>query len=189
MSQYHGIKYTVPIIVFLALALVTAAGCGQAHGWQLAWNSAMHITSPAFAAGGHVPMRFSCQGKGISPPLHWAGVPASATTLALIVDDPDAPGGTWVHWLVYNLPADGHGLVANASANGLSAAAQTGSNSWHKSGYGGMCPPDGMHHYRFKLYALDTRLDLDDPTKIQLLAAMQGHVVARAKLTAIYTKR
>lgn len=169
-------------LVIATAALVVAATASAQAG-----TPAMHITSSAFAAGGVIPARYTCEGRDISPPLHWTGVPTGVRSLALIVDDPDAPGGLWVHWVVYNLPADINGLSAGASGT-LPPEAEEGSNSWNQLGYGGPCPPRGTHHYRFTLFALDTRLNLDAPDKAGLLQAMQGHVLGRARLVATYSK-
>ncbi|RMH50890.1 MAG: YbhB/YbcL family Raf kinase inhibitor-like protein [Zetaproteobacteria bacterium] len=152
----------------------------------------MTITSPVFAAQGAIPVRYTCQGADRSPPLIISGVPPAARSLVLIVDDPDAPDPraprvTWVHWLLYNLPPTLRRIDAGATAEELGGA--SGRNSWHRTGYGGPCPPIGRHRYRFKLYALDTRLMLDHPEKAALEAAMRGHVLAAAVLVGTYRKR
>lgn len=150
------------------------------------------IHSTAFPPNGPIPSRYTCEGEDRSPPLSWSGVPASAESLVLIVDDPDAPDPrapkmTWVHWLLYNLPADGQGLAEAVQT--LPAGTLEGSNDWKRTGYGGPCPPIGRHRYFFKLYALDTRLpDLNRPNKAQLEAAMLGHILAEAQLLGTYQK-
>lgn len=152
----------------------------------------MQIVSSAFVADGAMPKKYTCQGDNVSPPLTWQGVPPSAKSLVLIVDDPDAPDPAaplrvWVHWLLYNLPADGGGLAEAVSR--LPAGALPGLNDWKREGYGGPCPPIGRHRYFHKLYALDTLLpDLHLPDKTTLLAAMQGHVVAEAQIIGTYQK-
>lgn len=129
----------------------------------------------------------------MSPPLSWRGVPPGTRTLALVVDDPDAPDPdapkmTWVHWVVYNIPPDVAGLAEGASRT-LPAGARDGRNDWRRMGYGGPCPPVGRHRYFHKLYALDVELpDLREPTKAQLEAAMQGHILAQAELVGTYRK-
>lgn len=129
----------------------------------------------------------------MSPPLSWRGVPPGTRTLALVVDDPDAPDPdapkmTWVHWVVYNLPPDSPGLAEGASRT-LPAGARDGRNDWKRTGYGGPCPPVGRHRYFHKLYALDVELpDLREPTKAQLEAAMKGHVLAQTELVGTYRK-
>lgn len=151
-----------------------------------------HLTSTAFEHGGAIPARHTCDGSDVSPPLAWSGVPANAKSLALIVDDPDAPDPaaprmTWVHWVVYNLPPTADGLPEGAQA--LPAGARDGLNDWKRTGYGGPCPPVGRHRYFHKLYALDTVLpDLRHPTKAQLEARMKGHVVAQAELVGTYRR-
>ncbi|MFM1892509.1 MAG: hypothetical protein RLZ44_1586 [Pseudomonadota bacterium] len=155
---------------------------------------AFRLTSSAFADHGAIPALYTCGGKDISPPLAWAGVPDGTRTLALIVDDPDAPDPaapkmTWVHWVLYNLPPETAALAEATTAGMLPAGSGEGLNDWRRTGYGGPCPPIGRHRYFFKLYALDTRLEgLQRPTKAQLEAAMQGHVIAQAELMGTYQK-
>jgi Raf kinase inhibitor-like YbhB/YbcL family protein len=154
----------------------------------------LQIHSPAFADGGEIPPKYTCEGSDISPPLKWGGVPDDASSLVLIVDDPDAPDPaaprmTWVHWLLYNLPADLSGLPEGITAADLPAGAQEGLNDWKRSGYGGPCPPIGRHRYFHRLYALDTVLDgLNKPTRAQLDSAMKGHILAQAQLVGTYQK-
>ncbi len=155
---------------------------------------AMQIRSPAFTNGGEIPTTYTCQGDDIAPPLEWDGVPENTGSLVLIVDDPDAPDPdaprmTWVHWLLYNLPADSRGLPEGASAADLPAGVQQGLNDWQRAAYGGPCPPIGRHRYFHKLYALDTVLEgLNRPTRAQLESAMQGHILAQAQLLGTYSK-
>jgi len=154
---------------------------------------AMEILSTAFADGGAIPARHTCQGENISPPLSWAGIPAGTKSLVLIVDDPDAPDPrapkmTWVHWVLFNLPAAGAGL--SEAVNELPPGTGEGLNDWQKTGYGGPCPPIGRHRYFHKLYALDIVLDgLERPTKAQLEAAMAGHVLGQEQLVGTYQKK
>jgi hypothetical protein len=155
---------------------------------------ALSIASGAFVEGGVIPDRHTCEGEDIAPPLTWSGVPAAAQSLVLIVDDPDAPDPeapkmTWVHWILYNIPADVSGLTEGVTAERLPGGTQEGLNDWKRTGYGGPCPPIGRHRYFHKLYALDTVLqDMGNPTKAQLEAAMEGHVIARAQLVGTYAK-
>ncbi len=148
------------------------------------------IHSSAFEEGGSIPARYTCDGEDLSPPLQWSGVPQGARSLALIVDDPDAPDPAaprmvWVHWVLYNLPADSTGLPEGVAH--LPSGTLEGLNDWKRTGYGGPCPPIGRHRYFFKLYALDTELpDLGTPTKARLLEAMKGHVVGEAVLMGTY---
>jgi len=152
------------------------------------------LTSSAFADGGEIPSKYTCQGDDSSPPLQWSGVPEQARSLVLIVDDPDAPDPkaprmTWVHWVLYNLPATAGGLSEGVSAAELPGGSEQGINDWKRRGYGGPCPPIGRHRYFHKLYALDTRLEgLRQPTKAAVEAAMQGHVIAETKLVGHYQK-
>jgi hypothetical protein len=154
---------------------------------------ALHITSTAFAHGGEIPLRHTCQGEDLSPPLAWSGTPTNAKSLVLIVDDPDAPDPaapkmTYVHWVVYNLPP-ATATLPEAVAQ-LPHGTREGLNDWHRTGYGGPCPPIGRHRYFHKLYTLDTVLpDLGTPTKAKLEAAMKGHVIAQAELVGTYQKR
>ncbi|MEX1181843.1 MAG: YbhB/YbcL family Raf kinase inhibitor-like protein [Gemmatimonadota bacterium] len=146
------------------------------------------LSSTAFAAGGTIPRQYTCDGEDTAPPLAWSGVPAEAKTLALIVDDPDAPDPaapkrTFVHWVVYDIPAKTTGLDPALLPGGT----REGTNDWDRIGYGGPCPPIGTHRYFFKLYALDTTLGaLNEPTKADLERAMRGHVVAHAELVGTY---
>ena len=160
------------------------------HHHKARQNMAIKITSSAFGEGGMIPKPYTCDGKDISPPLQWSGVPDSAKSLALICDDPDAPMGTWVHWVLYNLPGDLKELPeAIPSDKTLKNGATHGRNDFHKFGYGGPCPPGGTHRYYFKLYALDTVLDLEPgATKAALLKAMEGHILAQGQLMGKYKR-
>jgi Raf kinase inhibitor-like YbhB/YbcL family protein len=150
------------------------------------------LTSSAFEPNGPIPPIHTCEGKDVSPPLSWSGVPPGARSLALIVDDPDAPDPaapqrTWVHWVLFNIPADATGL--EQGARHLPEGAVQGSNDWKRSGYGGPCPPIGRHRYFFKLYALDAVLSgLSNPDKQQLLAAMEGHILEQTEIIGTYHK-
>ncbi|MCG6940802.1 MAG: YbhB/YbcL family Raf kinase inhibitor-like protein [Thiohalocapsa sp.] len=154
----------------------------------------LKLTSPAFTDGGRIPREHTCEGADTSPQLDWQGVPAGAKSLALIVDDPDAPDPaaprmTYVHWVLYNLPPADGSLPAAIRNDQLPAGSQSGLNDWGRPGYGGPCPPIGRHRYFHKLYALDTVLKgLDRPTKAQLEAAMAGHVLAETALMGTYQK-
>ena len=154
---------------------------------------AFMLMSAAFLHEGEIPSMYTCEGRDISPPLSWSGVPAGAKSLALIVDDPDAPDPkapkmTWVHWVLYNLPPSPAGLAEGADA--LPPGTLEGMNDWKRTGYGGPCPPVGRHRYFHKLYALDTLLpDLGNPSKSKLEQAMKGHVLAEAKLLGTYQKK
>lgn len=152
------------------------------------------LTSTAFENGASIPGRFTCQGDDISPPLIWHNPPPTTLSLALIVDDPDAPDPqapkmTWVHWLLYNLPPTSNTLAEHMTTNKLPPGTLEGINDWKRTGYGGPCPPIGRHRYFFKLYALDTLLaDLQHPVKSRLETAMQGHIITHTQLMGTYHK-
>jgi Raf kinase inhibitor-like YbhB/YbcL family protein len=149
---------------------------------------AMKLTSAAFQDGGLIPQKHTCDGEDVSPPLTWSDLPNETRSLALIADDPDAPRGTWVHWVLYDLPPDARELPeAVPPTESLPNGAKQGRNDFGKIGYGGPCPPGGMHRYFFKLYALDRKLGLPaGKTKQELLDAMRGHVLAEAQLMGRY---
>jgi Raf kinase inhibitor-like YbhB/YbcL family protein len=152
----------------------------------------MQLSSPAFAPGGEIPRRHTCEGDDLAPALMWTGVPEGAASLVLIVDDPDAPDPaapqrTWVHWVLYDLPPSATGLPE--AGRPLPEGTREGLNDWNRHGYGGPCPPIGRHRYFFKLYALDRRLPaLARPTKAAVEQAMRGHVLAQAELVGTYRK-
>ena len=154
----------------------------------------MTITSPVFRHEGAIPARYTCEGDDVSPPLAVGGIPSAAKSLALIVDDPDAPDPAapkrvWVHWVMYNLPPTTKELPEGVRADALPAGTRVGKNDWGNAEYGGPCPPIGRHRYFHKLYALDTVLaELNQPNKAALEKAMQGHVVAEATLLGTYQK-
>jgi Raf kinase inhibitor-like YbhB/YbcL family protein len=194
--------YVVPLVL-ATIAAVTAPPSNRAPSpasarmHSAARETAMSfvLTSPAFAPGGDIPKPQTCDGKDESPPLAWSGAPAGTRSLALIVDDPDAPDPAapklvWVHWVLYNLPAEPRGLPGGITAKTLPKGALEGLNDWKRTGWQGPCPPVGRHRYFFKLYALDTVLpDLKRPTKSALEKSMEGHVLARAELMGHYQRR
>ena len=155
----------------------------------------LSLTSTAFQPGTDIPAVHTCDGDNISPPLSWSSVPSAARSLALIVEDPDAPDPAapqriWAHWVLYNIPPDANGLPANVQAEDLPRGARNGLNDWKTSGYGGPCPPIGRHRYFHRLFALDVVLpDLGAPTKAQLEQAMQGHIIEQAELIGLYQRR
>ncbi|HKC46982.1 MAG TPA: YbhB/YbcL family Raf kinase inhibitor-like protein [Gemmatimonadales bacterium] len=155
---------------------------------------ALVLSSSAFSEGASIPEKFTCDGANVSPALTWSGAPPSTQTFVLIADDPDAPAGTWVHWVLFNLPAKTNALPENVARDEMLPAlgnAAQGRNDFKKFGYGGPCPPRGHpHRYFFKLYALDTSLGLHPgATKAQLEAAMQGHIVGSAQLVGTYARK
>lgn len=155
----------------------------------------MKLTSPAFENQGEIGKKYTCDGEDVSPKLSWSGVPAGTESFVLIVDDPDAPDPanprmTWVHWVLYNIPAQTVSLPEDVARQNLPAGTLEGLNDWRRTGYGGPCPPIGQHRYFHKLYALDVVLpDLNQPTKAQLEKAMQGHVISEAELIGLYRRR
>jgi len=148
------------------------------------------ITSTAFEHGGRIPARYTCDGEDISPPLRWEGIPRDAKSIALICDDPDAPMGTWVHWVIFNIPPQTQELPEKVpSEPTLDNGAIHGINDFRNYGYGGPCPPGGTHRYFFKVYALDTTLNLKPgASKAQVLDAMEGHVLAKGELMGKYSR-
>lgn len=152
------------------------------------------LTSTLFAHLGEIPLECTCEGQDQSPPLTWTAGPAGTKSFVLIVDDPDAPDPnapkmTWVHWLLFNIPANVHELPAAIAPADLPAGTGEGLNDWKRTGYGGPCPPIGRHRYFFKLYALDIELSLQQPKKPELEQAIRGHVLAQTELIGTYQKR
>jgi Raf kinase inhibitor-like YbhB/YbcL family protein len=176
-------------ISHIALGIVTAA-CFAAEAADM---PAFTLTSSGFATQSAIPARYTCEGGDTSPALAWSHAPTGTKSYALIVEDPDAPDPaapqtTWVHWVVYDIPAKVSSL-AEGAAHSMPAGSRDGANDWQRPGYGGPCPPIGRHRYFHKLYALDLVLpDLDTPDKAKLEAAMQGHVLAKAELMGTYQK-
>lgn len=183
MARHRWLRPTA-----LALALVFAAPPAEEAAMQFG------LVSPAYVPGGTIPRRYTCEGSDLSPSLEWSGAPEGTRSLALVLDDPDAPDPaaprtTWVHWVLYDLAPAAGGVAEGASGSGLPEGAREGLNDWKSPGYRGPCPPVGRHRYFHKLFALDTTLgDLGRPTKAELLSAMEGHVLARTELVATYRK-
>lgn len=151
----------------------------------------MRLESPAFAHGDLIPSRYTCDGEDLSPPLVWEDVPEGTSALALVLDDPDAPAGTWVHWVVFNLPPSSGRIPEGASeSGGLPEGADEGANSWGGVGYRGPCPPSGTHRYFFKLHALDLSLEnRAGATASEVLKGVEGHVLAECALMGRYARR
>jgi len=153
------------------------------------------IQSTAFNHNAEIPTRYTCEGDDVAPPLQWQGIPEAACSLVLVVDDPDAPDPEapkmiWVHWVLFNIPVDAVGLPEAAASSDLPTGTKEGLNDWGRTGYGGPCPPIGRHRYFHKLYALDSVLEnLNQPSKRQLEAAIQGHIIAEAALIGTYQKQ
>ena len=148
------------------------------------------LTSSAFKEGDFIPRKYTCDDINISPPLEWQGIPDNTKSIALICDDPDAPMGTWVHWVIYNIPVKINNLAENIPGDKvLETGALQGTNDFRKTGYGGPCPPGGTHRYYFKIYALDGELELNPgATKGELLHVMEGHILSEGKLIGKYSR-
>lgn len=180
---------------FIGMAGGAIAGCRAPNSSKSLVNptksNTMKLESPAFQANGPIPAKYTCDGVNISPPLLWSTPPQNTQSLALIVDDPDAPAGTFVHWVVYNLPIEHHQLPERVAAQPtIPGGGIQGRNDFGRLGYGGPCPPSGTHRYFFKLYALDRSLDLaQGATKAQLLYAMESHVLAKTELVGLYKRQ
>ncbi|MFO7688023.1 MAG: YbhB/YbcL family Raf kinase inhibitor-like protein [Desulfobacterales bacterium] len=151
---------------------------------------AIQLISQAFSEGTMIPTRYTCDGEDVSPPLSWTDLPPETGSFALICEDPDAPVGTWDHWVLFNIPASATGLPEAVPATAtLDDGSVHGNNSWGRLGYGGPCPPGGTHRYIFSLFALDIKLDLKSgATKSGLLKAMEGHILAQTRLMGKYRR-
>jgi len=185
------LKKFLAIVFVLCLALVFSA-CqkneNQINNIDLKINlpNVMKISSPAFENNADIPAKYTCDADDINPELKIAEVPENAASLALIVDDPDAPAGDWVHWLVWNIPVE----AAQISENSVPVGAVLGKTDFGKQAWGGPCPGSGKHHYQFKLYALDTNLDLPAvSSKPELLKAIDGHILDQASLVGLYERQ
>ena len=192
-SKHHGFQgirgsLILTALMFLGVVLLEA---NLLHAGE---NMELTLQSSAFDNGDTIPSKYTCEGKDISPSLTWTGVPETARSLVLIVDDPDAPDPkapkmTWVHWVLYNIQPDVSGLPEGMMSAKLPPGTEEGINDWNRTGYGGPCPPIGRHRYFHKLYALDTVLEeMNTPTKAEVVAAMKGHVIAQTELVGTYQK-
>jgi len=187
MLKQIVVSATVPILLFCSCEESKQAG-SRAEGDK---KMEIKITSSAFEDGGMIPAKYTCDGADISPPLKWEAVPEGTKSIALISDDPDAPMGTWVHWVIFGLPADTKELAENIPPDKiLPNGAKQGTSDFGRIGYGGPCPPSGTHRYFFKVYALDAELDLQaGARKKDLLRAMEGHILAEGQLMGKYKKK
>jgi Raf kinase inhibitor-like YbhB/YbcL family protein len=169
--------------LLLVILTISSASASAGEGKKM---SELKIASPAFSTNGFIPSRYTCDGGDINPPLEFSNVPAEAKSLALVVDDPDAPIGMWVHWIVWNMdPA-----TREVAEDHVPRNAVQGKNDWKRNRYGGPCPPSGVHRYFFKLYALDSKLNMEpSATKGDLERAMKGHILAKAELIGLYKRR
>lgn len=196
------VQKSAALCLALVSLLIVLGGCGSSapgtstpppseqESVETAAGSTLTLSSTAFAHGESIPAEYSCDGQDVSPPLQWSDPPQAAQSFVLIADDPDAPGGTWVHWVVYNLPAGARSLPGSIPPEAEFAdGGQHGQNSWGRLAYGGPCPPGGTHRYFFKLYALDTTLELEPgASKEQVLQAMEGHVLAQGELMGTFSR-
>jgi Raf kinase inhibitor-like YbhB/YbcL family protein len=172
--------FTPSLAVYTLIAMVPQGGTA----------SAFELKSQVFKAQGAIPSKYTCQGKDISPVLSWTGAPQNTKSYALICDDPDAPMGTWVHWVYYDIPPSVNSLPEGVSSDAKPSPGGThGKNDFGKLGYGGPCPPSGTHRYFFKIYALDKLLGLEPKmSKADLMKAMEGHILGKTELMGTYKK-
>ena len=174
----------VPVL-FLSIMLLFSF-ISNVGSEEMTKMSDLKISSPAFENNGRIPGRYTCTGKDVNPPLLIGNVPAKAKSIALIVDDPDAPAGTWVHWVVWNISPG----TSDIGENSVPSGAKQGLNDFRVHEYRGPCPPSGTHRYFFKVYALDTVLDPGpDTTKSDMERAMKGHIIGQARIVGLYEKR
>jgi Raf kinase inhibitor-like YbhB/YbcL family protein len=187
----------MPRVLLITTALaITFCGCERhkksvAVSEERGQDMAISVSSSAFQEGGTIPAKYTCDGNDVSPPLKWTGAPEGTKSIALICDDPDAPMGTWVHWVMWNIAPSVRELAENVPPKpDLPDGSRQGISDFRRPGYGGPCPPSGVHRYYFKVYALDTVLDL--PTgakKADLLKAMKGHILTEGQLMGRYSRR
>jgi len=186
------VKRTLLFVLFTVLMLGCQREEKETHVKKEKVPMTMQVTSTVFTNGGIIPKKYTCDGDDVSPSLSWSGIPEGTKSIALICDDPDAPAGTWVHWVLYGLSPDSTGLPEDVpTQNVLDNGAKQGRNDFREIGYGGPCPPKGpAHRYFFKIYALDCEIDLDaGATKKELLRAMEGHIIAEGQLMGKYQRR
>lgn len=179
------------LLTALCLAFMLLASCGAGEQPPEEGKMALSITSTAFREGDKIPDKYTCQGQDVSPPLAWSEPPGGTRSFALIMDDPDAPGGTFTHWVIFNIPSNSRGLSEAVPAEDqLSDGTVQGRNDFARIGYGGPCPPPGRaHRYKFTLYALDQSLELKaGASKKQVLDAIRGHALAQGELTGMYQR-
>ncbi len=180
---------TIPLLIAVLMLVCSCQSMNRAE--SNAREAGIELTSSAFRDGSAIPLKYSRNGDNFSPPLAWNPAPKGTQSFALITDDPDAPSGTWVHWVIFDLPAGARRLSEHVPAERtLPDGTRQGTNDFRNVGYDGPSPPSGTHRYYFKLYALDTRLDLPPgATKAQLLGAMKGHALAQGQLVGKFTRQ
>jgi Raf kinase inhibitor-like YbhB/YbcL family protein len=178
------------ILIVLLVLLSSFYSLAQRETKQEGGKMEIKLKSTAFKEGEFIPKKYTCDGENVSPPLEWSGIPAATKSIALICDDPDAPMGTWVHWVIFNIPASANKLNEKISSHKvLEDGTAQGNNDFRKIGYGGPCPPGGIHRYFFKIYALDKRVELaPGATEKELIKEMEGHILAEGKLMGKYSR-
>ncbi len=189
--EQYSICQVVVLLTVLCLVVMLLVGCKYRERPLKEGEMALTVSSSAFKEGDRIPAKYTCQGQDVSPPLAWGEPPAGTQSFALIVDDPDAPGGVFTHWVLFNIPPDSRNLPEAVPTQAeLASGALQGKTDFGRTGYGGPCPPPGHpHRYQFTLYALDQPLGLEGGTsKKQLLSAMEGHILAQGQLTGTYQR-
>ena len=189
--EQYSICQVVVLLTVLCLVVMLLVDCKSREQPLKEGEMALTVSSSAFKEGDRIPANYTCQGQDVSPPLAWGEPPAGTQSFALIVDDPDAPGGVFTHWVLFNIPPDSRNLPEAVPTQAeLASGALQGKTDFGKIGYGGPCPPPGRpHRYQFTLYALDQPLGLEGGTsKKQLLSAMEGHILAQGQLTGTYQR-
>ena len=185
-------RKNITVLLLLLAVFCNCKGKGE-NNFQTEGGRKMEIkvSSSAFEESGMIPAKYTCDGVNVSPPLMWESVPQETRSIALISDDPDAPVGTWVHWVMFNLPGDTKELQENIPpTETLTNGAVQGTTDFGRVGYGGPCPPSGTHRYYFKIYALDTKLELtSSATKADLVSTMEGHILADGQLMGKYKRK
>lgn len=184
-QQHINWKFIKPNQIIFLIALLVFSGCQNNNSNLSLTNINMQITSPAFSSDKSIPSQYTCQGENINPPFSISDVPANTQSLALLIDDPDAPIGDWVHWLVFNIDP----TTTVIPANSLPPNATVGFNSSQQNQYEGPCPPSGTHHYHFKLYALDTTIAPNqNMTKETFLQTIEGHIIDYSELVGLFSQ-
>ena len=189
--EQYSICQVVVLLTVLCLVVTLLVGCKYRERPLKEGEMALTVSSSAFKEGDRIPAKYTCQGQDVSPPLAWGEPPAGTQSVALIVDDPDAPGGVFTHWVLFNIPPDSRNLPEAVPTQAeLASGALQGKTDFGRIGYGGPCPPPGRpHRYQFTLYALDQPLGLEGgASKKQLLSAMEGHILAQGQLTGTYQR-
>lgn len=189
--EQYSICQVVVLLTVLCLVVMLLVGCKYRERPLKEGEMALTVSSSAFKEGDRIPAKYTCQGQDVSPPLAWSEPPAGTQSVALIVDDPDAPGGVFTHWVLFNIPPDSRELPEAVPTQAeLASGAKQGKNDFGRTSYGGPCPPPGRpHRYQFTLYALDQPLGLEGgASKKQLLSAMEGHILAQGQLTGTYQR-